>query len=319
MTQQTKKVLILGDRGQLGSALLLSSSRPVMANNCKPTMQLLRGSDYNLDISDHKACELILNRLQPDVVVNAAAYTEVDAAEKAQAKAFSINADAIGSIAAWCNRQQCYLIHISTDYVFSGKKPLYQPYVEGDATGPLSIYGASKLQGELQIQDAMPRGYAIFRTAWLYGFSGNNFLKAMLKLNHIDATKAYKVVADQFGSPTSTIALSEQIFYLIDQNFAAKQSDTVLLDALSGIFHATSSGYCSWYQLACEFLELMGCEHQLQACTTQEYPTAATRPQNSILENHRLELDGNNCFIGWQQDLSRFVGQYRTALLAELH
>lgn len=309
MTVELSTVLVIGDRGQLGSEIMHSAAHLSTAKHLK----LQRGSDHGLDVGDKTSCLQILTQVQPDIIVNAAAYTAVDAAEQDQKKAFLINADAPGYLAQWCHQNGAYLIHISTDYVFSGKKSLYTAYNEDDSPDPLSVYGQSKLQGENNIQQIMPSRYAILRTAWLYGFYGNNFLKTMLKLNTMDAAKSYKVVNDQFGSPSSTFALSQQIFLLIEKYINYEQGDHSLAE-LFGVFHATSSDYCSWYQLACEFLALMGREHNLVPCTTEEYPTPATRPQNSILENRRLDQLAINSFVSWQQDLERFVARYRTEL-----
>ena len=302
MPNDIKKILILGDRGQLGSE--------VIKQLASQEIPFLRGSDYSLDITDKNSLESHLDQLVPDTIVNAAAYTAVDAAEKNQQKAFSVNGEAPKNIAAWCKKHASYLVHISTDYVFSGEKSLYDAYSEQDSVNPASVYGLSKLKGETNIMSAMPNNYAILRTAWLYGFYGNNFLKTMLKLTLSNPTRQFKVVNDQFGSPTSTIALSLQIISLIHQ---AQQPH-----APSGIFHATSSGHCSWYDFACEFFKLMNIEHKLVPCTTLEYPTDACRPKNSILENKHLDYLEINSFVDWRKDLADFVDRHGDELIKEI-
>ena len=295
-------ILILGDRGQLGSQLI--------AQLTQDNFQVLKSSDYALDISDREACMSLLNQLSPDVIVNAAAYTAVDAAEENKEQAFLVNAESPKTLATWCQQQGCYLIHISTDYVFSGSRPLYSAYCEEELVDPVSVYGQSKLQGEAHIASVMPQGYAILRTAWLYGFYGNNFLKTMLKLTLANPEKEFKVVNDQFGSPTSTIALSHQILLLINKQALGEQ--------VSGVFHATSDDYCSWYEFACEFFRLMNIKQNFLPCSTQDYPTAAIRPINSILENKKLNALNINSFVDWRQDLARYVDQHGDQLLSEL-
>ena len=295
-------ILILGDKGQLGSELL--------AQLTQDNFQVFKSSDYALDISDREACVSLLDQLSPTVIINAAAYTAVDDAEDNRERAFIVNGESAKTLATWCQQQGCYLIHISTDYVFSGSRPLYSAYCEEDAVDPVSVYGQSKLQGEIHIASVMPQDYAILRTAWLYGFYGNNFLKTMLKLTLANPDREFKIVSDQFGSPTSTIALSHQILSFINKRKNG--------EAVSGVFHATSEDYCSWYEFACEFFRLMNVKQNFLPCSTQDYPTAAKRPINSILENKKLNELNINRFVDWRQDLARYVDQHGDQLLSEL-
>lgn len=305
MDSYVKKILVIGDKGQLGSELIKQS----MASD----MHLIRASDSSLDITNHNECLRHLDRLSPDYIINAAAYTAVDAAEKNQQQAFLVNGQAPKTLAEWCHQSGSFLCHISTDYVFSGKKSLYKAYTEDEKTDPASVYGQSKLQGEINIAAAMPNNYAILRTAWLYGFYGNNFLKTMLKLTLANPDRQFKVVSDQFGSPTSTIALSRLVGSLIN-SISSNANDK----AVSGFFHATSSGHCSWYDFACEFFRLMNIPHNLVPCSTQEYPTDASRPVNSILENKRFHDMEFNDFNNWQEDLRVFIDRHGDDLLKEL-
>jgi dTDP-4-dehydrorhamnose reductase len=295
-------ILIAGDKGQLGGELFAQLSLQ--------NFELLRGSDYGLDITCRDACLCLLDKLSPDIIINAAAYTAVDHAEANQEQAFLVNGESPKTLAQWCQQHSCYLIHISTDYVFSGTKPLYRTYCEADPVDPVSVYGQSKLQGENHIAAIMTDGYAVLRTAWLYGFYGNNFLKTMLKLTLANPEKEFKVVNDQYGSPTSTIALSHQILLLVNKRAAGEK--------VSGVFHATSDDYCSWYEFACEFFQLMNVKHHFLPCSTQEYPTAATRPTNSILENKHLNALNINSFVDWRKDLCRYVNQHGEQLLNDL-
>lgn len=306
MTINHLKVLLIGDSGQLGSELLTTF------NDCT----LVKSSQYSLDIADHNHCLTQLDQIAPNVIINAAAYTAVDKAEQQREQAFLINAEGPKSLATWCANNSAGLIHISTDYVFAGDKPLFQLYDEADSVGPLSIYGESKLLGETHIQAAMKQDYAIFRTAWLYGSQGNNFIKTMLKLTINQPDRQFKVVSDQYGSPTSTLALSQQIKTLLEYNTT---SGLEASQQAAGVFHATSSAYCSWYDFACEFFDLINIKHNLVPCTTAEYPTDAKRPTNSILDNQRLRSFGIDGFDSWKRDLQKFVTRHGDELLKAIH
>lgn len=305
MTINHLKILLIGDSGQLGSELLTTF------HDCT----LVKSSQYSLDIANQTDCLTQLGQIAPNVIINAAAYTAVDTAEQQREQAFLINAEGPKSLATWCANNSAGLIHISTDYVFAGDKPLFQLYDEADAVGPLSVYGESKLLGETHIQTAMKQDYAIFRTAWLYGSQGNNFIKTMLKLTINQPDRQFQVVSDQYGSPTSTFALSQQIRALLEYN---ANPELEASQQAAGVFHATSSAYCSWYDFACEFFDLMNIKHNLIPCTTAEYPTDAKRPTNSILDNRRLSDFGIDGFDSWKQDLHNFVSRHGDELLKNL-
>lgn len=307
MNDSAQSILLLGDKGQLGSQLqLLFNSALVNSEEVKGAA-LIKGSDRQFDIGDRDSALAILNEVSPSVIINAAAYTAVDQAEQEREQAFRVNADGPATLAQWCSDNSATLIHISTDYVFAGDKPLYQGYSEDDTVAPVSVYGQSKLAGEQNIQSAMQQNYAILRTAWLYGAQGKNFLKTMLKLVCEKPGQTFKVVDDQYGSPTSTLALATQIIKLLDTRDVN--------GGLQGIYHATSAGHCSWYQFACEFFALMQIEHNLVPCSSDEYPTPASRPANSILLNNRFADLGIDSFIPWQDDLAQFVAEYGDQLL----
>ena len=295
MWASDKKFLVTAANGQLGSQLL--------ADNTESNIIAL--SRKELDIADPQLCERVLRKLSPDVIVNCAAWTAVDAAETQQQETFLINAEGPKMLADWCVNNNAYLLHISTDYVFSGAKPLYEPYIETDSPDPTSVYGQSKLQGEKNIQAAGSERYSILRTAWLYGANGKNFLKAMLRLVLSDPQKEFKVVDDQFGSPTSVDALARQI-------------KVVAKAEAYGLYHASAHGYCSWYELACEFFALLDVDHNLVPCTTTEFPTPAKRPVNSILGNQHLQDQGIDVFLSWQDELRLFVDAYGERLVDEV-
>ena len=286
------KILIIGCNGQLGT-------------DCLSAMPEALGIDLpEINIADRFQCLGKLDALRPSIIVNCAAYTAVDACET-DPLCWKVNADGPKHLAEWATANGAFLVHISTDYVFSGDKPLFEACVEADSVAPVSEYGKSKLFGEQAILESGADA-AILRTAWLYGASGKNFLKTMLRLALQNPDREIRVVNDQFGSPTWSYALARQIAAVIDAK-------------ASGVFHATSEGYCSWYDLASRFLQLMEVPHRIAPCTTAEYPTPARRPQNSILENAALKRQGLNIFENWGAELKQFVEANRNKLIEEIN
>lgn len=283
-----EQVLVIGNKGQLGT-------------DCMSVLTGAVGMDLpEMDITAREPCFRQLESCRPGVIVNCAAYTAVDRCESDPA-CWKVNADGPKHLAEWAAANGAFLVHISTDYVFDGKRKLYSAYTEKDVPSPVSEYGRSKLAGE---QAILERGAktAILRTAWLYGAHGNNFLKTMLRLALQNPEKEIRVVNDQFGSPTWSLTLAKQIKAVIEAE-------------LTGIFHATSEGYCSWFDLASQFLKRMEVPHRIVPCTTAEYPTPARRPANSILENAALKEAGINRFADWETELDRYVSGQREGLM----
>lgn len=292
---KTMNILITGAGGQLGSdcARLLSGSSHVT------------GVEHSaLDIADAAKVRSAIETLRPDVLINCAAFTKVDACESEIKKARAVNAQGPENLAKAMERIGGRIVHISTDYVFDGAKKVPGTYTEADAVNPLSTYGRTKLSGEQAVQ-AFCNRHMILRTAWVYGINGSNFLKTMLRLSLSDANKTLRVVNDQFGCPTWSYRLARQIQALIETQSS------------QGIYHAVSEGYCTWYELARHFLEKMQVPHSLIPCATEEYPTAARRPKNSILENCRLKQEGLSCMPDWKADVDEFVARFRDRLLQE--
>ncbi len=288
------KIVIIGAGGQLGSDCC----------NLLATEHQTIGCDLpRIDIGNKASVDTYLNETHPDVIVNCAAYTAVDACETELALSWKINAEGPKYLAQAADRLGSRLIHISTDYVFDGHKPAPQPYFETDAPNPLSQYGRSKLAGEQAIAEGCAN-HVILRTAWLYSAYGKNFLKTMLKLALGNPDRQLKVVDDQHGSLTWSFTLTQQIGRLIHSD-------------LTGIMHATSEGHSTWYEAARYFLDAMGVTYSMQPCTTREYPTPAHRPANSILENKVLKDAGIATFVSWQKDIDTFVTNNREQLLAE--
>ncbi len=288
------RILICGGTGQLGQ----DCTRVFNKNH---TVQSLGRRD--LDITDHDFVERTIKELAPEVVINCAAYTRVDASEDNRELAFQVNVVGAENLARSCRAVDALMVHISTDYVFDGKKAPPLTYAETDPTAPLGVYGATKLEGEKRVA-ALLEKQMIVRTAWLYGAHGSNFVKTMLKLALGNPGKTIRVVDDQFGSPTWTLRLALQLERLVEADGR-------------GLFHATAEGYCSWYEFAAYFLKKMDVSHNITACTTQEYPLPAARPFNSILDNARLKRKNMNRMTGWRHGVDLFVSRFRQELLDE--
>ena len=245
------KTLIIGSSGMLGSDL------------CKTFPDAVKLTHHDLDITDREQVIESILKIKPDVVINAAAYTNVDGCEDNKELAFQVNGYGPGYIAEACARAGAKLVHFSTDYVFDGSK---KEYVESDIPDPINVYGDSKLLGEKKIIENMD-DYRIVRISWLFGIHGKNFVETMLKLSgEIDTVK---VVNDQFGKPTYTMDL------------ASKVKEIIELDP--GIYHITNDGICSWYEFASSIID------NVIPCTSEEFPRKAKRPKYSVLVNTKTE------------------------------
>jgi len=262
------RILLLGAGGQLG--------QETIARAAAFNAEVLPRSREQTDVGDSAGLEAALRQTRPDIVVNAAAYTKVDKAESERDEAFRVNAIAAGFIADACAAADIPLIHISTDYVFDGAKS--SAYVETDPTGPLGVYGASKLAGEKAIRERHKK-HVILRTSWVYGKYGANFLKTVLRL--ANERSELRIVADQHGAPTSTRDLADVILQLTPR---------LLGDGGHwGTYHFTGDGETTWCQFADEILKArekwLGSRPTLTPISTAEYPTPARRPSNSVLSN----------------------------------
>ncbi len=289
------RVLVTGADGQVGRALLetFSGSAEVIACN--------RAS---LDLSNADEIRERVRKIAPDVIVNAGAYTAVDRAESEPELAFAINGSAPGILAEEAQRASSLLIHYSTDYVFNGSKT--GPWIEDDATDPLSVYGASKLAGENAIRKAGGR-YLIFRTSWVYAPQGKNFVLTMLRLGR--ERDSLNVVDDQFGAPTTAAELARAT-----QRIAAGIAEGKFGadDAWPGTYHMTCSGSVSWCGFARAIFEhrtdlLDGKRPVVNPIATRDYPTPAKRPQNSVLSNEKLQRSFGVRLASWESALDEVL------------
>ncbi len=287
-----KTILVLGRNGQVGFEL---------QRTLAPLGKVVALDSWQLDLNKSDVIRRVVGEAAPAIIVNAAAYTAVDKAESEPDIAMRVNGEAPGVLAEEAKKLGALLVHYSTDYVFDGGKS--GAYVETDDATPTSTYGRSKLAGEQAIQ-AVGGQYLIFRTSWIYGVRGHNFLLTMLRLAR--ERDRLQVVADQFGAPTWSRMIAETTALAL----ASRQDQ-------AGIYHLTSQGHTSWHGFAQAILagyheryahrgwpQLKVQAHQVEAITTAQYPTPAQRPANSMLGNMKLLQDFGLALPDWQQALA---------------
>ena len=279
------KILITGINGQVGHALMRELTDHELIGLTRHDCNLINPDQIRQVIDQH----------QPELIINPAAYTKVDQAEDEPELAFQINRDAPKVMAEKAREYDIPLIHFSTDYVFDGEKK--EAYVENDLTHPLGVYGESKCAGEEAIQAVGGLIY-IFRTSWVYSNIGHNFYLTMKKLSQ--ERDELKVVADQFGVPTSNRFIAEQIKTIIPQ----------LNDNNTGIYHLVPDGSCSWHEFAKEIISQTNPQFNLEnlhAITTDEFPIKTKRPKNSILNNAKIKQTFNLECNHWQTELEKMI------------
>lgn len=284
------RILILGQKGQTAQSLLEATNAPSLTSRAFGRPEL--------DIRDRATIDKAIGFFDPDILVNVAAYTAVDQAEREPEIAFAINRDGARHAAQAACAAGIPIIHLSTDYVFDGKSP--SPYREDDVTAPLNVYGRSKLEGEYAVAEATS-DYLILRTSWVYGPFGNNFLKSMLRLAKGGTVR---VVDDQIGCPTYASDIAEAILDLCTSWSKLK---------LTGVFHLAAAGETSWFGFARHIFALSakhgGPTAVVQPIKTAEYPTAARRPANSRLDCTRLRDATGISLPHWQDASNRCVGR----------
>jgi dTDP-4-dehydrorhamnose reductase len=279
------RLLVIGCNGQLGGDFMVTASA---------AGHDVAGVDYpQIDITDPGSVQRAIESARPEMIINCAAYTAVDACETDEQRAFAVNAAGVRNIAEAAQACGASVAHVSTDYVFDGTKP--GPYVESDPPNPKSAYGRTKLAGEEALMRHHERHF-IFRIAWLYGIRGANFVKTIRRVAADKARQgeALKVVNDQRGTPTWTVEVCRQILRAIGTRHF-------------GLFHCTAEGECTWYDFARRIVESAGIPVRIVPCATREFPRPAPRPANSVLENARLKTLGLNSMKEWRAAFAEFL------------
>ena len=289
-------ILVLGANGMLGNDLIkiLGIRHEVI------------GKDYkDFDITDKETAREEILDILPRIVINAAGFTNVDGCETEVENAFLVNAEGTKNVALACEEGKIKLVHISTDYIFDGKKG--EPYLEDDIPNPLNIYGKSKLKSEQYIKEIM-EDFLIVRTEWLYGKKGNSFLSTILNLAEVE--EELRVVDDQVGSPTYTKDLAYAIERLIDCSLQANS-----LHTLKGVYHVTNRGTCSWYQFAVKILESARIEDvKVNPISSKIYNRPAKRPAYSALNCSKFEKETGFTLRPWENALAEYFESFEGAV-----
>jgi dTDP-4-dehydrorhamnose reductase len=275
------KILLLGHKGMLGCDLLLKLN---MGH------EVVGLDKEEIDVVSSIECKAAIKEIEPDIVINAAAYTNVDGCETAKDECFAVNAEAVKSIADACRDKNIRIVHFSTDYVFDGTAK--QPYKEDHQCNPINTYGASKMAGERYLQ-SLSDNYILIRTAWLYGVNGKNFVQTILE--KVKTTKKLTVVDDQTGSPTYTKDLAAAVDLLIKQN-------------AKGIFHITNRGSCSWFQFAVKILQEAGIHGiDITPIKSDQLQRPAMRPAYSVLNMQKFIQTTGKTMQPWQLGLQDYL------------
>ncbi len=293
MSAQKKKLLLIGSNGMLAQQIA-----SIMPAKYTPTAVDLP----EFDLTDRAQVLSVVYALQPEIIINCAAYTKVDGCEAEPELAIRVNGAAVGYLAEAAKKVDAVLVHISTDYVFDGEKKT--PYVEEDQTNPQSVYGHSKLLGEQAILSSGLRKYFIVRTSWLYGPGGNNFVETVLRL--AAERQELRIVDDQVGTPTYTGDLADAIFNLVDADPSHHPSPY-------GLYHFANAGQCSWYDFAIEIISRYKARGgqvkaaRVKPIKTIDYPLPAKRPAYSVFDKEKyLAATGAN-LPDWQKGLDRYL------------
>jgi dTDP-4-dehydrorhamnose reductase len=278
------KILVCGAKGQLGSCLKkISGNFPDFIFDFTDVEEL--------NILDLVSLNLYILNSQPKYIINCAAYTQVDKAETEREKAFLLNAEAVNNLLQAAMQSGARLIHISTDYVFNGRSHI--PYKENALTDPDSVYGLSKLKGEMYVSDSA--NSIVIRTSWLYSGFGTNFMKTVLRLGK--EREEIRIVYDQVGTPTFAGDLAEVILQII------QTSDKNLSQFKAGIYHYSNEGVASWYDFAKEIVDLAGLKTRVLPIETSDYPLPAPRPQYSVLNKRKIRDTFGISIRHWKEAL----------------
>ncbi len=280
-------IFVAGGRGQLGSELQA-------LRKGAGAHRFLFLDRPDLDIADSGSVLRAFDRFQPDVVINAAAYTSVDGAEEDRDTAFRVNREGAGVLAGCCRDAGAFFIHISTDYVFDGTAS--RPYREEDTPCPEGVYGRSKFEGE-QLVACVDPSHAIIRTSWLYSAYGQNFVKTMLRLGR--ERESLGVVFDQTGTPTHAADLASAVLHIALRHDPAFH--------YRGIWHYSNEGVASWYDFAHAVMEFAGLPCRVEPITSREFPQAALRPAYSVLDKSAIKRDWDLRIPYWQNSLKALI------------
>jgi dTDP-4-dehydrorhamnose reductase len=297
------RILLTGATGQVGGELL---------ETLKPLGEVIAPVKTEMDLANAASVRSAIRAMRPRWIVNPGAYTAVDKAESEPELAYAINAEAVRVMGEEARAIGAGVIHFSTDYVFDGSASA--PYRETDATGPVSVYGASKLAGEKALAESGV-GYMVFRTSWVYGARGKNFLLTILKLAR--EREMLRVVADQYGAPTWSRDLARMTAKVIGQCEAKARGGEIaaVLADVGGVYHAAGAGETTWYGFAAEAVRLQREREpeasfaEIEAITTAEYPTPARRPANSRMNCERLAERFGWKMMDWRDSLREVLAE----------
>ncbi|MFC1807646.1 dTDP-4-dehydrorhamnose reductase [Candidatus Omnitrophota bacterium] len=283
------KVLVTGSEGMLGQALM--KVLPEAGFEVEGTD--IRSDKNRADITSDSQIISLINQQKPDIVIHAAAFTDVDASEQDPAKASYVNGIGTKNVAVGCKESDAFCVYISTDFIFDGNRTI--PYTEKDLTGPLNAYGRSKLEGENFISEILTRSL-IIRSSWLFGEGGKNFVDTII--NKAIEEKYLRVVDDQRGSPTYTMDLAHAIVRVLPQD----------RESITKTLHISNSGFCTWFEFAREILDVKALKDGvLEAAASSEIGSLAIRPKMSILDNSKLKSLYGDIMPSWQDALRRYI------------
>ena len=292
------RILVTGKNGQLGQSInKLINIETKIENNPSSNEFIFVGRE-ELDLSNNSSIiNYFDNHDKFDIVINSAAYTAVDQAEEEQELANQVNHLAVKQLAGIAKEQKARLIHISTDYVFNGESD--KPYIETSETNPINVYGKTKLAGEKALQAVMPMNAVIIRTSWVYSEYGNNFVKTMLRLGK--ERDELNVVSDQIGSPTYATDLAGAILEIIKNKEFREE------DQATQIYHYSNEGEISWHDFAKEIFKIAKTNCKVNPITTQQYPTPAKRPKNTLMNKNKIIEKFGVKNAEWKQPLNTCI------------
>lgn len=283
-------VLVTGANGQLGQSIKFIANKYT-------TIQFIYTDYYEMDITNIESCTNAFLKYKPQFCINTAAYTAVDKAESEPEKAHLINCIGSKNLAEVCKEFDTILLHISTDFIFDGASKI--PYLESDLPNPQSVYGQTKLEGEIAIQNTWEKHF-IIRTSWVYSQFGANFMKTMLRL--ASESDSLSIVSDQIGTPTNAVDLAEALLTIIQSPNTHNPSLTTF-----GIYNFSNEGQCSWYDFAAAIFKQKELKLDLKPIPTSAYPTPASRPAYSVLDKTKIKNTFNIEVNEWKTSLVRGI------------